>query len=79
MTERRLRISVRRRASARWCEACGGEVGFVRAEEAAALPGMNADRLSRQLRAGRLHAVETPDKTLLVCTASLLDAMRAGP
>lgn len=76
-TVRMLKIKVRRRASARWCDGCGGEVSYVHAEEAAALSGLDVDRLARLLRAGQLHAIETPDKILLVCAVSLLEVMRA--
>ena len=69
-TERTLAIC-RGRGRRALCEACGREVDFVRAGEAAGLSGTGLRELCRRVESGELHFAEAEDGALFICLASL--------
>lgn len=65
-------LIIRRSAQAPvWCVECPAPVQMLTPEETAALTGVSLRRLCRQVEAGRLHFVETPEGRLLLCPHSL--------
>jgi hypothetical protein len=67
-------ILVLRRSSApihAWCAQCGSQVQMIPSAQAALLAGVSSRVIYRQIEAGRLHFIETPDHALLICLQSL--------
>src|SRR5262245_54657359 len=66
-------IIVRRRKNiaALTCEECAG-VLLLTPEEAAAIHNLSTRTIYRWVEAGFIHSLETPDRLLLVCPASLM-------
>ena len=65
---------VRRRPSLiqAWCAGCAAIASFASPEDAAQLAGGSAREIYRRVEAGQLHFIETGDRWLRVCIASLL-------
>ena len=74
-TARVIVIRAPGRALAR-CDACGGEVQWVRLDEAARLAGVGSRETFRMIEGDVLHSTETEAGILLVCLSSLA-AVRA--
>jgi hypothetical protein len=71
-TERLLVISSHREAAA-WCEQCGARAKMVDPQEAAAIAGLSARTIFRQVESGQLHFTETAAGALLICLKSLMN------
>ena len=67
----RLVISRRRAPRAGWCEACGREVVWLPAQDAAEGAGLSLRALCRLVEARLLHFAETDGGALLICSDSL--------
>jgi len=53
------------------CEACGKEVDFVAADEAAVLARVSSRAIYRSVEDGNLHFIETAEGSLGICLNSL--------
>ena len=69
-TERLLVMSHGRSLFSR-CAACGDEVRMVTIDQAASLAGISPREIYREIETGKLHFIETTDRSVLVCFNSL--------
>ena len=53
------------------CTACGHEVQFVHAEQAAAVCGVSTRAIYCWIESGQAHFIETPERQMFVCLDSL--------
>lgn len=60
-----------------WCAGCAAQRVFVTPQEAARLAGVSARLIYRCVGENKIHFVETPQGTLLVCGDSLPTAIRS--
>jgi hypothetical protein len=54
-----------------WCAGCNQHVRMVTTEQAASTAGRSLRWVLRQVEAGRLHFLETPEGGVLICPNSL--------
>jgi hypothetical protein len=74
LTFERSEISVAlkpRSTALSWCPSCRAHVPFVTPAEAARQTGASLRTIFRWVEASEIHFLETPDRVLLVCLASL--------
>ncbi|HKP39234.1 MAG TPA: hypothetical protein VJT71_20415 [Pyrinomonadaceae bacterium] len=73
-TAERSEIFVRRevwQSIADWCEACGARVQLLSPEEAARRGGVSPREIYQRVECGKIHFVEMPDLSLLICINSI--------
>jgi hypothetical protein len=69
-------VTVRRRVSLRaYCRQCGRVVDAIGVEEAGALTGQKAPKLTDHTRAGAWHICEGWDGEMLICLDSVLKSL----
>lgn len=55
----------------RWCPACRADVETVTTRQAAAIAKVTTGTVSSWLKTKRVHPIETPDGSIVVCADSL--------
>jgi hypothetical protein len=55
-----------------WCEGCLTEIEMITPEEAAIIARVSTRAIYRWIDAGKLHFLDGPERSLLVCSTSLL-------
>jgi hypothetical protein len=69
-------VTIRRKLSLRaWCRECGRVVDAIGVEEAGALTGPQAAKLTDQAGAGGWHVCEGWEGEMLICLDSVLKAL----
>lgn len=66
-----IRITTEEQPLLAHCPVCDRESVFVRPEAAAREAGLSQRELFRRIEAGRIHHLEQPDGSALVCTTSI--------
>jgi hypothetical protein len=56
-----------------FCPGCGREVELLTLDQAVSISGTGAKELFWLVESGRIHAIETDTKHLLMCLASIAD------
>ncbi len=54
-----------------WCDACADNTRMLSPEAMAKLKGVSTRTIYQWMEAGRLHFRELPDRTMMICFASL--------
>jgi RNA polymerase sigma factor (sigma-70 family) len=71
-THRTFIVRRRPQLTPAWCAGCAAVVSFTSPEDAAQITGGSRRDIYRAIEAGQLHFIETTDRSLRVCLASLL-------
>ena len=71
-TERLLLLRESSRSLLLWCDECRAQVRMVTPAEAAVMASVSVRAICRQVEAGELHFIETPDWPVLICLDSVL-------
>lgn len=65
-------VTTKRHGLARsWCSDCGGQVAVISLNDAP-MAGLSAEAIQHQADNGRLHLIETPGRSLLICLNRLI-------
>jgi len=73
--EKRIIRVNRQQTQAAFCGACGAKVMYLSVSQAAAVLSFSETAIFRLAESGKIHSIENPDGSLMVCGDSLLTVL----